>query len=230
MTIHVTNTLTALVTVAALGTPWTAGAQDSRAYLGVAGMLGVQGSHRQGSGPSLPTTGAGGAAIGLTVEAGGLLTPRVALGVEISLPRRFTSTQETDYVRVFQQESRHRDVAISGLVRGTVGAARRVRVGVVGGGGVVQESTRQRRRDQEGPLPTFPPVFGPFSEEYSFARWTVAALAGADVEIAVTPHVAVVPHMRAHFVRRSGDPSQPGWALGLSSVLLRPAVGVRATF
>ncbi len=230
MTIHATSTLTALVTVAALGTPWTAGAQDGRAYVGVAGMLGVQGSHRQGSGPSLPTTGAGGAAIGVTVEAGGLLTPRVALGVEISLPRRFTSTQETDYLRVFQQESRHRDVVISGLVRGTVGSARRVRVGVVGGGGVVQEGTRQRRRDQEGPLPTFPPLFGPFSEEYSFTRWTVAALAGADVEIAVTPHVAVVPQMRAHFVRRSSDPSQPGWALGLSSVLLRPAVGVRATF
>jgi hypothetical protein len=193
-------------------------------------MLSTQGSHRQGSSPSLPTTGAGGTAIGVTVEAGAFLTPRVALGIEVSLPRRFTSTQETDYVRVFQQESRHRDISISGLFRGVAGSARRVRLGIVGGGGFVQQSTRQRRRDQEGPLPTFPPMFGPYSDEYSFTRWTVAVLVGADVEIAITSHVALVPQMRAHFVRRSSDPSQLGWALGLSSVVLRPAIGVRAAF
>jgi hypothetical protein len=55
-------------------------------------------------------------------------------------------------------------------------------------------------------------------------------LVGADVEIAITSHVALVPQMRAHFVRRSSDPSQLGWALGLSSVVLRPAIGVRAAF
>lgn len=230
MTIHGTSTLAAVVVVAALGIPRIAGAQDARVYVGGAGMLSVQGSHRQGSGPSLPTTGAGGTAIGATMEAGGFLTPRVALGIEVSVPRRFTSTQETDYLRVFQQESRHRDVAISILFRGMVGSASRVRLGVVGGGGFVQESTRQRRRDQEGPLPTFPPVFGPYSEEYSFMRWTVAALAGADVEIAIGSHVALVPQMRVHFVRRTSDPSQPGWALGLSSVILRPAIGMRAAF
>ena len=167
---------------------------------------------------------------GGTVEAGRFLSPRVALGIEVSVPRRFTSTQETDYLRVFQQESRHRDVAISGVFRGILGSAGRVRVAVVGGGGFVQESTRQRRRDQEGLLPTSPPVFGPYSEDYTFTRWTAAALAGADLEIAMGRHVALVPQMRVHFVRRTSDPSQPGWALGLSSVIVRSAIGVHVVF
>jgi hypothetical protein len=172
----------------------------------------------------------GGSAIGVTVEAGGFLTPRVALGVEVSLPDRFTSTQQTNYVRVFQQESRHRDVAISGLVRRKFGSGGGVRVGIVGGGGLVQEDTLQRRRDQAGPIATFPPVFGPYSEEFAFTRWTLAALAGADVEFAVMRHVAVVPQIRAHFVRRSTSTSEQGWFLGLNSFVLRPAVGIRATF
>ena len=228
--IHVTTTgLAALVLVSALG-PATAAAQEGRVYVGAAGMATFQDSHRQGSSPSLPTSGAGGSAIGVTVEAGGFLTPRVALGVEMSLPARFTATQQTDYLRVFQQQSRHRDAAISGVVRRIVGSGDGVRVGIVGGGGVVQEDTLQRRRDQLGPLPTFPPVFGPYSEEYAFTRWTVAALAGADVEFAVTRHVAVVPQIRAHFVRRSTSTSEQGWFLGLNSFMLRPAVGIRATF
>ncbi len=229
MTTHLTTALTAFVVVSAFG-PATAAAQDGRGYAGAAGMATFQDSHRQGTSPSLPTTGAGGSAIGVTVEVGGFLTSRVALGVEISLPGRFTSTQQTDYLRVFQQESRHRDAAISGVVRRTFGSAGRLRLGVVGGGGLVQENTLQRRRDQLGPLPTFPPVLGPYSEEYAFTRWTVGALAGADVEVAVSRRVAIVPQIRAHFVRRSDNPSDQGWALGLSSVVLRPAVGLRATF
>ena len=61
----VTSALPAVVVVAALGIPGIAGAQEPRVYVGGAGMLSVQGSHRQGSGPSLPTTGAGGTAIGV---------------------------------------------------------------------------------------------------------------------------------------------------------------------
>jgi hypothetical protein len=228
--IRVGRALAAAVVVAALGIP-SAGAQEIRGYLGVAGMLSTQGGHRQGTAPSLPATGAEGTAIGVTAEAGGLLTRRIALGIEVSLPDRFTSVQQTNHLRVFQQESRHRDVNISGLVRWIAGSSpRRMRLGIVGGGGIVQENSRQRRRDQVGPLPTVPPEFGPYSREFSFTRWTVAALAGADVEFAITPRVAVVPQMRVHFVRRSDDPSQPGWGLGLDSLVLRPAVGMRAAF
>jgi hypothetical protein len=205
-------------------------AQDSRAYAGAGSVVSVQGSHRQGSAPSLPTTGAGGTAIGVAFEAGAFLTPRIALGVEVSLPRRFTAIQETDYSRVFQQKSHHRDVALSGVVRTVLGTSPRVRVALVAGGGVVNESTHQQRRDQQGPLPTYPPVFGPYSEEYSFTRWTVGALAGADVEMRIAARVALVPQIRAHFIRRSSDGSEQGWALGLNTLVLRPALLVRTTF
>ena len=149
-------------------------AQDSKAYIGAGGFLSVQDSHRQGSAPSLPTTGAGGTTVGVALEAGAFVTPRTGLAVEVSLPRRFTSIQETDYSRVFQQKSRHRDVALSGVVRTVLGSSSRLRLGLVAGGGLIGESTRQQRRDQQGPLPTYPPVFGPYSDEvlvYAMDGW-----------------------------------------------------------
>jgi hypothetical protein len=205
-------------------------AEESRGYAGVSGLVSTQGSHVQGSAPSLPTTGAGGTTVGVGLEAGAFLTPRIALGVEVSVPHRFTSIQETDYSRVFQQKSRHRDVALSGVVRTVLGSSSRLRVDLVAGGSVINESTQQQRRDQQSSLPMYPPVFGPYSDEYSFARWTVGALAGADVEMSIGPHIALVPQIRAHFIRRSSDPSQQGWALGLNTFVLRPALLVRTTF
>ena len=216
--------------IALLGHLVPALAQDSRAYLGTGGFVSTQGSHRQGSAPSLPTSGAGGTTIGVGLEAGVFVTARTAVGVEVSLPRGFTAVQETDYLRVFQQKSRHRDVAFSGVVRGVLGSSSRLRVGLVAGAGVVEESTHQQRRDQQGLLPAYPPVFGPYSDEYSFTRLTLGALAGADVEMTIAPHVALVPQIRAHFVRRSADPSEQGWALGLDTLVLRPAFLVRTTF
>src|SRR5579864_461775 len=208
----------------ALGIPAISSAQNDRIYIGASAMLSTQSSHRQGNDPSLPTAGAGGTAIGVTVEGGGLLTSRIGLGIEISVPSRFTALQETDYSRVFQQESRHRDLALSGLVREVVVSTKRAGLDVVEGVGFVQESTLQRRRDQSTVLRTYPPVFGPYSDEYSFTRWTAAAVAGGDLEIRLTPHLAIVPAVRVHFIRRTSDPAQPGWALGLSSIVVRAAI------
>jgi hypothetical protein len=219
-----------VLAIMVLGVPGISSAQDRPVYIGASAMLSTQSSHRQGSAPSLPTGGAGGSAIGVVVEGGGLLTSRIGLGIEISLPSRFTALQETDYLRVFQQESRHRDLVLSGVVREIVVSKRRARLGVVEGIGFVHESTLQRRRDQAGLLPAFPPTFGPYSDEYSFTRWTGAAVAGGDIEILVTSHTAIVPAVRVHFIKRSGDPGEPGWALGLSSIGMRAAIGVRATF
>jgi hypothetical protein len=196
-----------VLAIMVLGVPGISSAQDRSVYIGASAMLSTQSSHRQGSAPSLPTGGAG-----------------------FSLPSRFTALQETDYIRVFQQESRHRDMALSGVVREIVVSKRRARLSIVEGIGFVQESTLQRRRDQAGVLPAFPPTFGPYTDEYSFTRWTGAAVAGGDLEILVTPHTAIVPAVRVYFIRRSSDPGEPGWALGLSSIGMRAAVGVRATF
>jgi len=219
-----------VLAIMVLGIPGISSAQDCSVYIGASAMLSTQSSHRQGSAPSLPTGGAGGTAIGVAVEGGGLLNSRIGLGIEFSLPSRFTALQETDYIRVFQQESRHRDMALSGVVREIVVSKRRARLSIVEGIGFVQESTLQRRRDQAGVLPAFPPTFGPYTDEYSFTRWTGAAVAGGDLEILVTPHTAIVPAVRVYFIRRSSDPGEPGWALGLSSIGMRAAVGVRATF
>jgi hypothetical protein len=219
-----------VLAIMVLGVPGISRAQDRSVYIGASAMLSTQSSHRQGSAPSLPTGGAGGTAIGVAVEGGGLLNSRIGLGIEFSLPSRFTALQETDYIRVFQQESRHRDMALSGVVREIVVSKRRARLSIVEGIGFVQESTLQRRRDQAGVLPAFPPIFGPYTDEYSFTRWTGAAVAGGDLEILVTPHTAIVPAVRVYFIRRSSDPGEPGWALGLSSIGMRAAVGVRATF
>jgi len=219
-----------VLAIMVLGVPGISSAQDRSVYIGASAMLSTQSSHRQGSAPSLPTGGAGGTAIGVAVEGGGLLNSRIGLGIEFSLPSRFTALQETDYIRVFQQESRHRDMALSGVVREIVVSKRRARLSIVEGIGFVQESTLQRRRDQAGVLPAFPPTFGPYTDEYSFTRWTGAAVAGGDLEILVTPHTAIVPAVRVYFIQRSSDPGEPGWALGLSSIGMRAAVGVRATF
>jgi hypothetical protein len=222
--------LAAAMIVTALGLPPSAGAQEGGAYVGGAVMRSTQDAHRQGSGPSLPTTGASGSAFGGTVEAGAFLLPRLALGVEVSMPRRFTSVQTTQYLRVFQQESHHRDLAVSGVLRLTTSRTRAVRLALVAGGGMVQEDARQRRRDQAGPFPTYPPVYGPWSDYYTFTRWTPAAVAGADLEVAIGRQVALVGQVRSHIVRRSTDPSEPGWALGLDRLIWRPAVGLRASF
>jgi hypothetical protein len=219
-----------VLAIMVLGVPGISSGQDRSVYIGASAMLSTQSSHRQGSAPSLPTGGAGGTAIGVAVEGGGLLNSRIGLGIEFSLPSRFTALQETDYIRVFQQESRHRDMALSGVVREIVVSKRRARLSIVEGIGFVQESTLQRRRDQAGVLPAFPPTFGPYTDEYSFTRWTGAAVAGGDLEILVTPHTAIVPAVRVYFIQRSSDPGEPGWALGLSSIGMRAAVGVRATF
>lgn len=230
MTVTAPRPLAALTVATVLGLSPMAAAQEGGAYIGAAILYSTQDAHRQGSSPSLPTTGAGGSAFGGSVEAGGFLLPRLALGVEVSLPRRFSAVQTTDYIRSFQQESRHRDVAVSGVLRLTTSRARPVRLALVGGGGMVREDTRQRRRDQAGPLPTYPPVYGPWSDEYTFTRRTPAVVVGADLEVAIGRQVALVGQMRSHLVRRSTDPSEPGWALGLGRVVWRPAVGLRASF
>ena len=77
-----------VLAIMVLGVPGISSAQDRRVYIGASAMLSTQSSHRQGSAPSLPTGGAGGTAIGIAIEGGGLLTSRIGLGIEISLPSR----------------------------------------------------------------------------------------------------------------------------------------------
>ena len=218
-----------LILSVVLWIPFPAHAQN-RPYVGVAFHVSTQDSHRRGTAPSLPTTGAGGTAIGMVLEGGMLITDRLALGAELSVPQRFTALQQTNHLRVFQHESRHRDLALSAVMRGRLGSNRSVGLWVIGGGGVVHESTRQRRRDQATPIPTSPPVFGPYSSEYSFTRWTPAAVAGADVEVAVTRGLVMAPEFRVHLIRRRAADGSMSWLLGLEEIVFRSGVALRFVF
>jgi hypothetical protein len=205
-------------------------AQETRGYAGGAVMVAVQGSHSPGTSPSLPNSGAGGRAVGVTGEIGGRVSRSVDAGIEISLPARIESVQVTDYFRVFEQANQHRDLAISGVVRLHAVDAAPVGIALVAGGGPVQEHTRQKRRDQIGPVQTFPPVFGPYGNEQTFSRWTFGAVVGADLEIVLGRHASLVPAVRVHWVKRSTSTSEQGWFLGLDRLMFRPAFGFRARF
>src|SRR5438094_2717422 len=102
-TLLILFTLLMLLTVGAA----VARAQDTRGHIGGAGVLSIQGpSHRPGLSPSLPRSGVDGSSFGGVGEIGWLIAPAVCVGVEVSVPARFTSVQETNYFRSFRMENR----------------------------------------------------------------------------------------------------------------------------
>jgi hypothetical protein len=210
--------------------PRGASAQDNRLYAGGSLFVSMQDSHRQGTAPSLPLTGVGGTTWGIGAEFGGLVAEHVAIGVEFTLPARIESVQETDYSRVFQTANRYRDVTLTGVVRFRTSPLGSVRIAAVAGGGLVHESALQRRRDGLSLFGDASGGFGPYGQEIPTDRWTTGIVFGGDVEVAVSPHLSVVPSLRIHLVRRSDDPGELMWALGLSSVVWRPGFSLRTTF
>ena len=98
---------------------------------------------------------------------------------------------------------------------------------VVGGGGLVRESSR----DRISLLNMQSDTYGPFSEETESTRLTIGVAGGADLATQILPHVSVVPHFRLLVIDR-GEPSNGGFSgnLGLPTVVYRAGVGIRATF
>ncbi len=164
------------VSVPALG-------QERRPYVGGGLTVSTQGSERPGSSPSFPTSGVGGTAAGLVVDAGGFLATRVSVAFEASIPARFESIQETDYFLVFRTASKHRDLVLSGLFHVHGGHGGRVGYAIVGGPAVVREDTLQRTAHKSGPALGITGDFGPFGPETSVTRWTVGVTAGADAAV-----------------------------------------------
>ena len=210
--------------------PATVLGQDRRPYVGGSLIVSTQTSERPGSSPSFPTSGVGGTALGLAVEAGGFLSRRVSIAFEASIPARIESIQETDYFLVFRTESRHRDLILSGLFHAHLGADKRVRISLVGGPSVVRESTLQRTAYQSRVPPDITAPFGPYGLETSFARWTVGLTGGADIDVPVAAHVSLVPQLRFHWIQRAEAGEGDSGFLGLSPRVWRPALGVRASF
>jgi hypothetical protein len=198
-------------------------------------MVSIQGSHAPYDPVSLPGPdryqGVGGDGFGGTAEIGGFLTRRVSLGVEVSIPNRFTAVQDTGGFFGRRIESRHRDLAFSALFGWHVNRGGAAQIVVVSGPAVVREDTLQRSAygDYSGT------IFTSFGEESELGRWTVGMAAGIDIPLRVTQRVDLVPHLRAYWVQRASVTvtsrnEYNSFALGLGEFVWRPGVGVRVHF
>jgi hypothetical protein len=204
-----------------------ADAQDARLYAGVSGMWSTQDSVTPGEGSSIPTTGVGGTAFGVSGEFGGFVTRTVSLAVEASVPARFESLQETG-IPFSRIDNRHRDLVFAGLFHFHITPTGPIRLAVIAGPSVIREDTLQSKA-----FAPFGSNFGPFGPDTSLTRWTLGVTVGADVGIQLSRRVQVVPQIRLHWVDRatlqSGTDNSSAF-LGLSSWVVRPAVGVRVGF
>ena len=211
--------------------PSAARGQDRRPYAGVSAMVSTQDSHRPGEPPSFPQSGVGGTALGISAEAGGFLSPALSISVEASVPGRFTSLQDTEYFSVFRTASRHRDLIFSGLFHFQLPQAGRVRTAIVIGPSVAREDTLQRTAFD---LARQPGVrsgnFGPFGPETPVTRWTVGLTGGVDIAFQAGRRVSIVPQLRIHWLQRAAQGEGLSGFLGLSEWVIRPALGVRASF
>ena len=213
-----------------LGVAAPAIGQERRPYVGGGLTLSTQHSERPGSSPSFPTSGVGGSAAGLVVEAGGFLAPRFGIAVEASIPARFESIQETVYFLVFRTDNRHRDLVLSGVFHAHVGSGARARVAIAAGPSVVREDTLQRTAYKIGPPLGITGDFGPYGPETSLTRWTIGVTGGAAVVVRLGAQVSVVPQIRVHWIDRAEAGEGDSGFLGLSPWVWRPAIGLRTTF
>ena len=218
------------IVVAVAATPRMVVAQDSRAYAGGSFMISWQGSVRPGESPSFPRSGVGGTAAGGIGEIGSFRAPALGISVEVSVPLRLESIQETYYVQVVRTDNRHRDFILSGLFHVRALSAGAISAALVGGPSVVREDTLQRTALQIGSPGLITRNFGPFGPETQLTRWTVGVTGGVDVGARVTGRIEIVPQLRLHWIQRAESGSGYSGFLGLGSLVVRPAVGIRASF
>jgi hypothetical protein len=224
--------LAAIVFMAALLPPVPAAvAQDNRPYAGGGAMLSTQKSvsPAAGEGPSFPKTGIGGRAVGVSGEIGTFIARAVSLTFEVSVPARFDSVQETDHGFLSRTANQHRDIVLSGLFHLHRRPSSRVGVALVAGPSVIREDTLQREASQIGSSSSGIRTVGPFGPQSPLLRWTVGVTTGADVGIRISPRLQIVPQIRVHWIDRGRHSDFRTDSLGLGSVVIRPAVAVRAT-
>jgi hypothetical protein len=213
-----------------------ADAQELRPYAGASAMLSTQSAQVRcpDAGAGCPKQGVEGTAIGVSGEVGTYLAPMLSLAFEASVPARFEATQTAGSVPPpvppdslgfsYKIHNRHRELIFSGLFHVHIAPTERIRMEAIAGPSVIREDTLQH-------LEFFP--FGPNNSgpERSLTRWTVGLTIGANVGLHVSRHVQIVPEIRLHWIERVDvDPSSADNShafLGLSSWVIRPAVGVR---
>jgi hypothetical protein len=208
----------------------SAAAQDARTYVGGSLMFSTQGSSTPPNEPDLAKPGVGGSAVGIVGTVGGVLSPRLSVAAELSVPRRFEVVQELRYSFSSLTDNRHRDLLVSGLLHVHAPGEHAVVPELVIGLSYVREDTLQRTAFQPG----FPPGsgYGPFGRETSVIRGTLGLTVGADVAIRINSHVGIVPQARLHWIPRE-DLSTSGSSsalLYLAPFVFRASIGLRATF
>jgi hypothetical protein len=211
-----------------------AAAQNLPAFTGGSVMVSSQASKQlPPAGPLRSTSGVGGTAVGFTGEIGRFLAPAVSIAFEISIPSRINRVQETsrslslDRIRT---ENRHRDLLLSSLFRLHLLQNRSARVAFLAGPTVAREDTLRRNSTRPYLGSTVQSDFGPYVRGTKLSRWTMGIAYGADVSVDVNRNVSVVPDVRMYWIRRDNRlGGRNGW-LGLSSFVIRPAVGIRASF
>ena len=199
--------------------------QDNRLYVGAGFAVSTQRSVLPGQGSSVPTTGLGGTAVGVSGEFGRYVTRMLSMSVDASVPARLDSVQFTA-IPTSRIESRHRDLIFSGLIHLHAPPKGPVRFAAIAGPSLIREDTLRRAA-----FASFgSDAFGPLEPERSLTRWTFGVSFGADVAVQVNGHVQIVPQIRWHLIERTRLGETSGGVLGLSSLVTRPAIGVRAVF
>jgi hypothetical protein len=174
--------------------------------------------------PSVPTEGIHGSAPGWFGTIGVFPSPHVGIAAELSMPNRFTADQVADKYRT---HNTHRDVILSGLLH--LRPSTRV-VDAVIGLSYVREQTNQQIALRAFSSPGV--IYQPFdAQPESIVRNTFGLTGGLDVPLSLGRHVSVTPQLRVHWIARENDSTaaSPRF-LGLSSIVIRPACGIRATF
>jgi hypothetical protein len=202
-------------------------AQELPTFIGGEVMFSMQPSRDVPfAGPSVAPTGVGGNAVGLASEIGQFLSPALSIAFEFNLPSRFESVQDYRSSGI-RDNNRHRDVTLSGLIGYSL-HSRKAHVRFAGGPSFVREDTVQRT---SYPMCSFPfnCAYGLTGEKH-LTRWTNGLTYGVDLALDLNPHVSIVPAVRMFSIWRTPLRGTFIGHLELSSFVIRPGVGVRASF
>jgi hypothetical protein len=185
----------------------------ARGYVTAGALLVRQhGEVRIGGGPFTPKEGPSGVASGLVGGAGVFLTPRLSVGGELALPRYVSHDQRTGTLEV---TTRHRDLMAGAALRVHVRRGAAWEPALLIGGSLARADTRRSLSRLA------PRRVGPFEDErtQTSAAWTL----GADVRVALSSKVGLLPGVRFDRIRRSPDDDFAGF-LGLGGWVVRSHV------
>jgi hypothetical protein len=225
-----------LFLLAVLGCARLASAQDTHPYASGAIEMSTWGVHSFMGAPSISyqNTSDDTKVVGIVGEGGMFLSRYVAVGAEIDIPfRRNGVTNGHGYFDPYNRLSRYQEWSVFGIVHGYVPAGRRVRAGILAGGGIVFASSLDRISscNFDPGIPCTP--FGP---EQEATRSAFGATIGSDLVIQATRRLSIVPQFRVVWVDRGEDPAsanatdRPFVILGIDRVSYRAGIGLRVTF